>query len=100
MIITEGEEGDRVYFLVEGSIDIIKNKTKVATLHDSCAFGEKALESNSKRLASITAATHVKTLVLMKRDYDTIMREEINYKIQLNMKFIKKIGFFFTWTNE
>ena len=36
----------------------------------------------------------------MKRDYDTIMREEINHKIELNHKFIKKISFFFTWTHE
>lgn len=58
------------------------------------------MESNVKRLATIRAAGKVDCLVLMKRDYDTIMREEINHKIELNLKFIKKISFFFTWTNE
>ena len=53
MIIQEGDDGDRVFFLFSGEIDILKNGKRVAQLTDSCAFGEKALESNVKRQASI-----------------------------------------------
>lgn len=28
------------------------------------------------------------------------MRDEINHKLEVNFKFIKRINFFFTWTNE
>jgi len=89
-----------VFFLFSGEVDIVKNDKRVACLQAPCAFGEKALESNVKRLATIRAVGKVDCLVLMKRDYDTIMREEINHKIELNLKFIKRISFFFTWTNE
>ena len=39
--------------MVTGEVDIVKGDKKVAKLSEPCAFGEKALESNVKRLASI-----------------------------------------------
>lgn len=53
LIIQEGDVGDWVFFMVSGEVDIVKGDKKVAKLSEPCAFGEKALESNVKRLASI-----------------------------------------------
>ena len=48
VIISEGDDGDRVFFLISGEINILKQGKKVSSISESCAFGEKALESNAK----------------------------------------------------
>jgi len=58
-IIQEGDEGDRVFFLVSGEIDILKNGKKNASISEPCAFGEKALESNAKRQATVKATSDI-----------------------------------------
>jgi len=57
-IITEGDDGECMYFMYRGEVDILvgPDQKKVATLRDGSLFGEMALLGNGKRAATIRAA--------------------------------------------
>jgi ATP-binding cassette subfamily B protein len=59
-IVMEGDEGDKFYIIVRGSVEITKNftpeqATKLAVLQDGDHFGEIALLKDIPRTASVTA---------------------------------------------
>jgi len=57
VIINQGSVGDEFFVVEKGSVDVLVNKAKVATLKAPCAFGELALMYNAPRAATITCAT-------------------------------------------
>ncbi|MBQ7641795.1 MAG: cyclic nucleotide-binding domain-containing protein [Acholeplasmatales bacterium] len=68
-IITEGDTGNTMYILIDGTVDIIKttiykDEFVCATLNSNmhCIFGEMALLDNDKRSATVKAKTNCKTL--------------------------------------
>jgi len=59
VIFTDGEHDESFGIIVEGSIDIIKNNIKIATLTHSQTFGEMALLNGDTRSADGIAAEDV-----------------------------------------
>lgn len=76
-IIKEGEQGDELFILLEGEIDIIKKtmqneKYVVTTLDASMGgvyVGELALIDNDKRSATVEAKTNCECLVLNRENF-------------------------------
>ena len=56
-IIHEGDEGDRYYAIVHGTVAVTINAIEVARLSDGDGFGEIALLHDSPRIATVTATT-------------------------------------------
>jgi len=100
VIIREGDEGESVFFLYKGDVDITKEGKYLLTLDQPTAFGQNALESNEKRSASIISKGVTKVLVLLKRDYNVIIRESKMFAKELSLKFIRSLNFFFSWKDE
>ena len=71
-IIREGEFGTCMYFLTNGSVDVIVNDNKVASLGTGSPFGEMALVSGDKRNASIRASTYCDVYVLQRASFDQL----------------------------
>lgn len=70
-ILREGEAGEEMYLLLEGSVDVLKTTPfgepyVTASLLDSyhCSFGEMALIDKGTRSATIRAKTDCRTLCL------------------------------------
>lgn len=61
-IVTEGEDGKGMFAIVQGQVAVVRDGLKVAEMGEGDFFGEMALMSKSKRLASVTAETHVVAL--------------------------------------
>lgn len=93
-IITEGESGDEVYILMEGTVDVIKSTVfgdlfVVSTLDagEHCVFGEMAMIDNDKRSASVKAKTDCKTISINRKNFDLFCREHPGSGLEL-MKLI------------
>ncbi|MFI3257194.1 MAG: cyclic nucleotide-binding domain-containing protein [Spirochaetales bacterium] len=76
IIINEGDVGDSLYVLAEGSVQVMRNtleKDRFAVINLSAEqnvfFGEMALISRDKRSASVVALTHCKTFIISGVDY-------------------------------
>lgn len=89
-ICLEGDEGDSMYVILEGLVDILitdpetKKKVVVATLGPADYFGEMALFMGDKRRATVRAKT---SLVVL-----NIHRKLIVPVIQNNPKMVDQIG--------
>jgi CRP/FNR family transcriptional regulator, cyclic AMP receptor protein len=72
-IISEGEEGDTAFFIINGSVDVIigqgaKART-VGTLQEGEVFGEMSLIEPGPRSATIRATTDVECLATSYEDF-------------------------------
>lgn len=75
-ITIEGEPGDRMFLIVEGSVKIVvgDEKKEIAIRRQGDAIGEMALISHRPRIATMIAAETVKTLELEHRAFEQILR--------------------------
>ena len=75
-IIEENEEGDCMYLLLKGQVDVLKTtlygeEYVCAKLNDSmhCVFGEIAMIDRDRRSATVLATTDCRTAVLSSEDF-------------------------------
>eukprot|EP01062_Namystynia_karyoxenos_P082506 TRINITY_DN9309_c0_g1_i2.p1 TRINITY_DN9309_c0_g1~~TRINITY_DN9309_c0_g1_i2.p1 ORF type:complete len:1286 (+),score=286.94 TRINITY_DN9309_c0_g1_i2:143-4000(+) len=89
-IITAGEEGREMYFLVHGFADVILTNPPgliVATLTSGDSFGEIALLSRDcKRTAHVRALTYCDLLRLVKEDFLAVLRDFSEFRAIVHME--------------
>lgn len=76
-IVTQGEEGDKIYFIAQGGCDVyIRNRhkieTKVNTLERGALFGEVALLNGCKRTATVKANNYSTIAYLDKEQFNEV----------------------------
>lgn len=71
-IIRQGEFGDCMYFLSNGSAEVLVGDNKVATLGAGSPFGEMALISGDKRTASIRAVSYCDVYCLQREAFERL----------------------------
>ena len=81
-IIVEGETGDEVFLLMEGTVDILRSTVfgeqfVVATLDAAShsIFGEMAVIDRDRRSATVRARTDCVTLSVTRHDFDSFCEE-------------------------
>ena len=84
-IITQGEDGNKLYLIKHGKVDIIVNGNKIRTLHENDSFGERALFFKEPRSATCIAKGFVELLSLEDEDFKTLLetnlKEILIYKL-------------------
>ena len=101
VIAAEGEEGDTMYIILEGIVEVVKSliihdldeereKSKVFTklsAEDHAVFGEIALLEKSKRTATIRALTNCRLYEIKRDDFLglTGADHELGYPIFMNL---------------
>ncbi len=83
MIIHEGEVGEKLYMLLEGTVQVIRSTmhneqfaVKNLSADQHIFFGEVALIDKQERSASVKALSECKTLVLSACDFHTLCEAE------------------------
>ena len=77
MIFRQGDHGDRVYLIVNGNVEVLRQEngrdTVIAQLRPGDCFGEMALLSDAPRNAGIRAAGEVDVLSVYREDFHTLL---------------------------
>ena len=71
-IIRQGEHGECMYFLSNGTAEVLVHGNPVAKLGTGSPFGEMALVSGDKRTASIRAVDYCDVYTLDKSSFDQL----------------------------
>jgi CRP-like cAMP-binding protein len=74
-LIEEGEEGDALFVILEGSASVRRNNTEVGTVGPGAWFGELALLDGEPRSATVVATEATTVAVLGVRVFRTLLRE-------------------------
>lgn len=80
LLFHEGEKGDYVCFVLEGSLDVIKktenNDTiKIATLSKGASIGEMSILDQIVRSATVKACENSKVVSLSLKDFELILND-------------------------
>jgi CRP-like cAMP-binding protein len=78
ILFSEGEKGDYVCFVAEGSLDIVKKSEKghfatLATLNRGRSIGEMAVIDEFPRSATVRACTSAALVILTRKGFDVIL---------------------------
>lgn len=83
VIIEEGEQGDAMYIILEGFVDIILDGEVFETVGEGGIFGEMALIDNEPRSATVIAKTYCKVV--------PVTRKQFNFMIQQTPYFVTTV---------
>ncbi|MEO1209014.1 MAG: cyclic nucleotide-binding domain-containing protein [Cyanobacteria bacterium J06638_20] len=73
ILCQEGKPGDSLYFILEGSADVLKDEHQVATLGPGEVFGEMAILTNEPRSATVVACTPMELYELKRADFNVLV---------------------------
>ena len=79
-VFTEGDDGDSIYILVNGAIEVVGHATDgtevvISHLREGDFFGEFGFFSNSKRKTSVKTLAPTEVLELRKSDMDELIQK-------------------------
>ncbi len=108
-IIREGDQGDSLFVVCVGQVDVLKDDATgtprvVATLGPGDAFGEIALLSRTQRTASVVSTRPTSLLVLDRTSFETILvgtlgAERITSILQV-CAFLRRNRMFRNWDDK
>jgi CRP/FNR family cyclic AMP-dependent transcriptional regulator len=75
-ILREGETGQELYVILEGTAQVTRNGRKLADLGPGGFVGELAFLDHAPRSASVSAVTDVRVLVLGPQQFGVILEHE------------------------
>lgn len=99
-VVTQGEHGDAFYIILQGSCSVLINDMVVGAMHEGMSFGEKALENDAPRAATIKTLETCKLMVLRSSEYKSLVAsaqaklstETVEF-IHCHCKLFKKISY-------
>ena len=98
-IFNEGENGDKLYLIKKGKVNVYKNNKFIRELNEGNCFGEMSLLINENRTATIKAETKVTVYSLTRNNFNScIDKNMLNYlskKISLEDNFNNTLDDFY-----
>ncbi|MDP6041178.1 MAG: cyclic nucleotide-binding domain-containing protein, partial [Candidatus Latescibacteria bacterium] len=82
-IITQGEHGDTMFLIVEGSVKIHRNSEELATLTIQDYFGEMSILDGEPRSASATAVSDCLFLRIKQEDFHHILSQRFDVALTI-----------------
>jgi len=73
VLFNEGDEGDMMYVIKRGQVQVIRNNAILAVLSEGQFFGEMALVSDEPRNAAVKTVTELEVLTLKKDDFKRLL---------------------------
>ena len=73
IIFNQGDEGDALYVIVSGQVEVLRDGERIKVLGDADYFGELAVLTGAARNASIRALTDCLLLRLERNDFHQVL---------------------------
>ena len=73
LVFGEGQPGNHLYVILEGEVDVLRGKERVARLGQKECVGEMALLDSSPRSASVKARTDCELLAIARDDFQDLL---------------------------
>jgi serine/threonine protein phosphatase PrpC len=89
LIIKEDTPGEELYILLEGQVRLHKDDAFITTLRRGDHFGEMALVDRAPRSASATSEGDSRLLVINRKDFYDIIRNESKLSVKLLWSFVQ-----------
>lgn len=83
-IVTEGAPGGGMFAIVQGQVAVLHDERKVAQMGEGDFFGEMALISRSKRLATVQAESHVVALEFPRDAMERVFKDHPGVAVALD----------------
>ena len=83
IIMREGEDGDELFIVLEGSVDVMRNGMTLATLLPGQHVGEMSLIRDQPRSATVTSNGRSLLMVIRRTDFFEILRNERQLAVKL-----------------
>lgn len=92
-ILTEGDDSQDMYILVEGQLDILKGNKKIWQITDrGSIFGEMSFLLRAKRTATVKARTDVTVLRIPETDIDRFMADFPEVAVEIARLLASRLG--------
>ncbi len=99
-IIVEGEPGEDLFIILDGDCLVTKGGSDMAQFTSGAHFGEMALVDNAMRSATVTALTPCRTLVMTRKEFFSIIRQEPKTANKLMWSFLQVLTMRLRTTSE
>lgn len=87
-VITQGERGEELFIVLEGSVDVFRGDAKLTTLAPGEHFGEMALIRAQPRSATVKSSGKSELMVIRRVDFFEILRNEHQLAVKLLWQFL------------
>ena len=74
-IVKKGDDGNEMFIIVRGEVEVVDGTKRKGTLHDGDFFGETSLLLAEKRNATVRALTNCDLFVLERGEFNRVLRE-------------------------
>jgi len=91
-IFTEGDQGDGMYIVLDGSIRMHRDGQTVAELGKGQHFGEMSLVDRSKRSLTATCSAEGRLLEIRRKDFYAIIKKEPPLAVKLLWSFVQVLA--------
>jgi CRP-like cAMP-binding protein len=92
-LVREGERGDELLVIIEGTVDVRHERDVLATLHAGDHLGEVALlDPRARRTASVVATTPVTVAYLGRHEFEFMIRESVDFVLALLTTMATRMG--------
>ncbi len=92
VLAREGDRGREFFVIVEGTVEVHAKGRKVAELKAGDFFGEVALVSNAPRIATVTATTPMRVLVITDRAFRALLAKSPRIQSKVLQALAKRVA--------
>jgi serine/threonine protein phosphatase PrpC/CRP-like cAMP-binding protein len=87
-VITQGERGEELFIVLEGTVDVMRGDAKLTTLSPGEHFGEMALIRSQPRSATVKSSGTSELIIVRRSDFFEILRNEHQLAVKLLWQFL------------
>lgn len=87
-VMNQGETGEELFIVLEGEVEVLRGESRITLLTQGAHVGEMALVRNQPRSASVRARGAAELMVIRRRDFFELLRNEHSLAVKLLWQFL------------